>query len=228
MPLKVLPCDHEDLDACLDIQWQASEFIPLWQFIFPNGGTPALRKNITYHMQREYDDPSVHFLKVIDTSKPNKLIAYAKWTVVRSQTVDRYSNVWMNANADVLATPSRPPHVPAEETNELLFDQFMAKATPIRNAHIGTQTIVLDNMSVLPDQQRQGAGKLLLQTLVDFADERTLPCYVESTPFAHNMYIHQGFRDVDKLDIDLGKWKRGYGVYTTAMLHRDAKGTLRE
>ncbi|KAL8776938.1 MAG: hypothetical protein Q9213_008079 [Squamulea squamosa] len=217
MPFVVLPCVLADLETCSSIQWEASASIPLWQIIFPNGGTRALRENIAYHMQHEFEDPNVHFYKVIDTSMPERLIACAKWIVTKGQSAPTHDH------DHVPATTFTPPYVPSEDTNEPLFSQWTAEATPIREAYLKDRTIVLDDLSVRPEYQWQGAGKLLLKTFVGFADERVLPYYVESTPIAYNMYIHQGFREVDKVDMDLGQWKQGHGVYRITMLYRDPK-----
>ncbi|KAL8813930.1 MAG: hypothetical protein Q9223_006813 [Gallowayella weberi] len=214
--LRVHPCDPEDLRTCSSIQWQASATNPLWQLIFPRGGTRALLDNIAHHMQREFGDTTVHFYKVVDTLDPGKIIAYAKWTVVKNGPVPT------RQIQDIPATPN-PPRVPCEDTNEALFNAFTGQATPIREAHLNGPTVVLDNLSVDSAHQRQGAGKLLLEALINFADEYGLPCYVESTSAIRDMYIHRGFREVDNLEIDLGSWKPGYGVYKTAMLYRDAQ-----
>ncbi|KAL8678351.1 MAG: hypothetical protein Q9186_005276 [Xanthomendoza sp. 1 TL-2023] len=216
MPLSVHPCDPEHLRTCSSIQWQASATNTLWQLIFPNGGTRALLENIAHHMGREVDDPTVRFYKVVDTTNPAKIIACAKWTVVKSQLVTT------GGNQDV-PVPSSPPQVPGEDTNEALFNHFIGEATPIREAHLNGPTVVLDDLSVDPAHQRQGAGKLLLEVLIDFADESNLPVYVESTPAVRDMYLHRGFREVDHLEIDLGRWKPGCGVYSTVMLYRDAQ-----
>ncbi|KAL8775224.1 MAG: hypothetical protein Q9209_000230 [Squamulea sp. 1 TL-2023] len=185
--------------------------------MFPNGGTRALQDNITYHMQYEFEDPNVHFYKVIDTLTPERLIACAKWIVTRGLSAPTHD--YDNTPAPAFI----PPFVSGEDTNEPLFSQWTAEATPIREAHLRVRTVVLDDLSVKPEHQWQGAGKLLLRTFIEFADERALPCYVESTPIAYNMYIHEGFHEVDKVDIDLGQWKQGFGVYRTSMLYRDAK-----
>lgn len=169
-------------------------------------------------MRREYDDPTVHVYKVVDTSNPDTPVAYAKWTVVKSGS----------GSLEGDKTPPKPPQVPEGDTNEHLFDQFIGDVTPIRQAHLSGPTIVLDNLSVDPANQRQGAGKLLVDTLVNFADETGLPCYVESTPAAREMYIHRGFREVDRVDIDLGRWEQGFGMYRTTILSRDAHGRGQE
>ncbi|KAI4268944.1 MAG: hypothetical protein L6R38_007662 [Xanthoria sp. 2 TBL-2021] len=251
MSFKVIPCSPSNLHTCCSIYWQATASNPLLSLIYPNGGTENLQRNITYHNLREHDGPNVQMFCVVDTSLQDKLIAYAKWTVVNGQpatdgetiplpAASPDSGVRRNArNQNPSGIPSMsgseippgapsssstPPRVPKEDTNDQFFKHFLTLVTPLRSAHLTQQTLVLDDLSVLPEHQRQGAGKLLLRTLIDFADSRNLPCYIESTPVAYDMYIHQGFREVDKLEIDLGQWRQGCNVYRTSLLYRDARG----
>ncbi|KAL8853131.1 MAG: hypothetical protein Q9221_002013 [Calogaya cf. arnoldii] len=251
MPFTVRPCFRENLSTCCSIQWQASARNPLLSLIYPNGGTEALQNNITYHLHREYLDNHVQMFCVVDTSVQDKLIACVRWTVMNghqsanveggrtipsmngkpSSAADSDSTVEQDIRSPsttsegtpATPSPSAAPPVPPEDTNGPLFSHFISAISSLRSAHQPHQTVVLDDLSVIPEHQWQGAGKLLLRKLIDFADARNLPCYIESTPVAYNMYIHQGFREVDKLDIDLGKWRPGYAVYRTSLLYRDAQ-----
>ncbi len=223
MSFRVVPCEPGNLHICCSIKAQAFAANPLFSLIYPNGGTEALQKSFTYHSLLEYDSPDIHMYCVVDALDRDKLIAYAKWAVVNGQPRDDGGTGSVSGDGTLPVVSSKAPHVPPEDTYDPLFQHFLSEATPIRKAHLTTQTIVLDDLSVKPEHQWHGAGKLLLRTLIDFADKKCLPCYIESTPGAYNMYTHQGFREVDKLDIDLGQWKQGYGVYRTSMLYRDPK-----
>lgn len=235
MSFQVRPCGQSDFSDCCAIQSKVNATNPLLSLIYTDGGTEALQKNLTYHMQRESRYPDVHIFCVVDTSNQNKLIAFAKWVVTDGQT----ANVGKerdapNQNPSTAGPspppslpprpPSSPPPVPPSDTNAALFNHFITAVTPLRSRHWTQKTLVLDDLCVLPSHQWRGAGKLLLRSLIDFADEQKLPCYIESTPVAYDMYIHQGFREVDTLDIDLKPWRQGGTVYRTWLLYRDAKG----
>ncbi|KAL8878273.1 MAG: hypothetical protein Q9198_003878 [Flavoplaca austrocitrina] len=240
MSFQARPCGQSDFSVCCAIQSEVNSTNPLLSLIYTDGGTKALQENLTYHMQRESRYPDVHIFCVVDTANQNKLIAFAKWVVIDGQTANAgkegdapnqnpstagEGTASMNETSPAATSPpSSPPPVPPSDTNGALFNHFITAVTPIRSRHWTQKTLILDDLCVLPSHQWRGAGKLLLQTFIDFADEQKLPCYIESTPVAYDMYIHQGFREVDILDIDLGRWRQGGTVYRTSLLYRDAKG----
>ncbi|KAI4240062.1 MAG: hypothetical protein L6R42_011594, partial [Xanthoria sp. 1 TBL-2021] len=187
MSFKVIPCSPSNLHTCSSIHFQASASNPLLSIIYPNGGTANLQRNITDHNLREYDGLKVQMFCVVDTSLQDKLLAYAKWTVVKGQPAADGENIplpaassdsgvrrnarnqnpsgiaSMNGSEIPPAAPSSsstPPRVPKEDTNDQFFSHFLTLVTPLRSAHLTQQTLVLDDLSVLPEHQRQGAGKL--------------------------------------------------------------------
>ncbi|KAL9001454.1 MAG: hypothetical protein Q9169_000029 [Polycauliona sp. 2 TL-2023] len=214
MSFTVLPCTPSDLPTCCAIQFQAYASNPFLSILYPNGGTEALQKNLTYHLSLEHRYPTVQMFRVVDASDQDKTIAFARCTVV-------------DGHPPPIVDDVHAPPVPASDTNEPLFNSFRTAISPLRSTHLAhPPIIILEDLCVTPSYQWRGAGKLLLKSLTDFADERNLPCYVESTPVAYNMYIHQGFREVDGLDIELREWRRGEAVYRTALLKRDKRGVV--
>ncbi|KAI4144300.1 MAG: hypothetical protein L6R39_004246 [Caloplaca ligustica] len=227
MRLQVLPCSLEDLPTCSSIQWQAFAANPNWQILFPNGGTSDLQRMTAYHMRREYPNSDMFFVKVVDTSSPDLILGFAKWTIenhhLATHTDERNTMDGKTRNGQENFTESSPlrPQVAEGDSNDAPFKEWMPELIGIRHRHLkGNPTLVLDELAVRPEHQWQGAGTLLLRHLVDFADAVGMPCYLESTPVAYSMYIRQGFRKVDEFVIDLGKWKEGYGMYKTAVLYR--------
>lgn len=72
-----------------------------------------------------------------------------------------------------------------------------------------------------PKHQRRGAGRKLLKWGTDLADEsRVLPCYLEASEMGQPLYRSLGFRDVETLDMDLGKWG-GEGIYHHYVMYRE-------
>ncbi|KAL8672198.1 MAG: hypothetical protein Q9168_003330 [Polycauliona sp. 1 TL-2023] len=256
MSFTVLPCTPSILPTCCAIQWQACASNPFFSLLYPNGGTEALQKDITYHLRLDYEWPDVHMFCVVDTSDQDKPIAFAQWTVRnflqpadtdgknisspatgseaagRTETVDQNPSTaeegmeGTKENAIPPATPSStaPPVPDPNDTNPRLFNHYQSSIAPLRSAYQTPGVVMLDDLSVTPSHQWRGAGKVLLKRLTDFADKRNLACYIEATPVAYDMYIHQGFREVGRLDIDLVEWREGEGVYKIAVLVRDARG----
>ncbi|KAI4221595.1 MAG: hypothetical protein LQ349_007805 [Xanthoria aureola] len=212
MPLKVIPIIPEDLDTCCSIHYGAYNDNPFFQVLYPKGHTNDLQKNLTYHDRREHKDPHVHMFCVIDTASKDKIIGAAKWTVVHPGV----------PSGEQDEQGHDPPGIPDEDLNAPFFYHFLDVVQPLRKIHQTRKTIVLSDLSVLEGHRHQGAGRLLVKTLIDFADKEGLPCYLESTPKGYNMYKQLGFRDVDKLEMDLGQWKKGLDVYKLALMYRDA------
>lgn len=47
---------------------------------------------------------------------------------------------------------------------------------------------------------------MLIQWALEQAQELDLPAYLEASPDGHRLYLKNGFRDIDVLEIDLSQW----------------------
>lgn len=47
---------------------------------------------------------------------------------------------------------------------------------------------------------------MLLKHSLDLADAEGKVAYIEATPAGHELYLKMGWRDVDRIEIDLSKW----------------------
>ena len=72
---------------------------------------------------------------------------------------------------------------------------------------------VLDIIHTHPSHQGRGAATQLLKWGTDLADEMRMHCYVESSPAGYPLFKNHGFEDVTDIEIDLGKYRDGYGSY---------------
>ncbi|KAL8907444.1 MAG: hypothetical protein Q9207_001414 [Kuettlingeria erythrocarpa] len=170
-------------------------------------------------MRLEIGDPDIHFLKIADASAPDTILGYAKWTVTGG------SATRATRREEFAGEPFNPPAVPKEDSNVDIFNGWLPELVKKRRQYLAElHTVVLDDLWIAPDHQRQGAGTMLLRCLVNYADERGLRCYLESTPVALPMYWSQGFREVDTVEVNLAKWREGFGVYKAAILYRNVTG----
>lgn len=64
-------------------------------------------------------------------------------------------------------------------------------------------------MATDPKYFRKGAGKALMQAVVDVADEEALPCFLEGSPEAERLYASVGFVHVGEFRVDLGRFEGG-------------------
>lgn len=180
-------------------------------------------------MQCEFGMPDMYFYKAVKTSvSEEEVIGFAKLTVENGDLLtgeDNGKETTQGEEAKTISSSSlSPPEVPEEDSNKAFFNDWFPEIIEIRHKHLaGKRTVMLDDLCVWPNSQRKGVGTLLLKHLLDFADDKGLPCYIESTPFAHKTYIRQGFQEIDAVEINLQRWKHDYGVYRTAILYRGAQ-----
>lgn len=84
---------------------------------------------------------------------------------------------------------------------------------------------VLSLFFVHPDFQRRGIGTLLLQWGLKKADELKAKLWLSSTPQAVTTYEKNGWKVVQRYDVDLGKY-RGFGIYSRAWMLRQPRETV--
>ena len=73
-----------------------------------------------------------------------------------------------------------------------------------RKKYIYIATLVTD-----PAHQGHGVGSALMHWVTAEADADGVPCWLQSTPVAHGLYYHVGFRDVGRLEVDLRQFAQG-------------------
>jgi GNAT superfamily N-acetyltransferase len=71
---------------------------------------------------------------------------------------------------------------------------------------VNTGPLDLAALGTAPKYQRQGAGAKLLEWGLERADDRGLTVYVEGTPAAVPLYERSGFREIERLKLELAPW----------------------
>jgi len=73
----------------------------------------------------------------------------------------------------------------------------------------GKQYIHIGTAVTHPSHQRKGVGSALVRWATSKADRDGVPCWIQSSPVAHGVYYHCGFRDVGRLEMDLREFAPG-------------------
>ena len=82
----------------------------------------------------------------------------------------------------------------------------------------------LKELYVRPEYQRQGLGGLLVAFGVHEADKLGLAAYTEATPEGLGLYLKHGFKEVDRVTVDLEQWGGPKGDFNSyGLLYREAK-----
>jgi len=83
---------------------------------------------------------------------------------------------------------------------------------------------VLKELYVRPEFQRKGIGGTLVEWGVKKADELGLVAYTEASPKGLGLYLKHGFKEVDRVTVDLEPWGGEKGtVHSYGLLVRNAR-----
>ncbi|KAJ5813391.1 uncharacterized protein N7503_000141 [Penicillium pulvis] len=149
---------------------------------------------------------------LITEQATNKPVAFTWWAHSKGQTKAQWEEGYANRY--------RPPTM-----NGALMDATGGVRYMKRANLLGEKKFFqLKELFVLPEYQRQGLGGLLVAYGVHRADELCLPAYTEATPEGLGLYLKHGFKEVDRVTVDLEKWGGPKGDFNSfALMYREAK-----
>ncbi|KAI1109169.1 acyl-CoA N-acyltransferase [Nemania sp. NC0429] len=197
MPLIVQPATEADAVRSAQIEKAAYSSSPFNSTLFPGPfPQPAPGKNPRAEemVRLASDDPSVRWLKVVDTDIPAtednaQMIGFAQWNINDgSERPAQRRTFGPGCNAEA-----------CEALFGGLYELRLKHYTGVKHVH-------LTALHVDPHHQRRGAGKLLVMWGIEEAKKLDLPGFLESTEEGHTLYKSCGFRDFDKQAIDFTKW----------------------
>ncbi|KAL6863674.1 putative GNAT family acetyltransferase [Trichoderma novae-zelandiae] len=193
MPLTVVPATEADLPRSIAIERRAYGPNKASSIFFPGKGL-SLEDRVAQMSARKREDPACQWIKVVDADLEAKgeesMIAFSQWFV--------YS-------ADVKPSPVKRSWGPG--TNPEACDSFFGEMDRRWwNRFEGKPHVYLKLLHTDPDHQRRGAGGMCLQWGVSMADRLGLVSYLEASEEGRPLYERYGFREVDRIVVDLSKW----------------------
>ncbi|CAG8953782.1 hypothetical protein HYFRA_00006673 [Hymenoscyphus fraxineus] len=212
MPLKVEECKDSDMSRTFEILSQAfAHKHPYIDAAFPAHTTPAGRANGAARMlHTKHQDPCAKFLKVIDTDT-GTMIAQAKWNIYKNTIppeLDLDGEFWDDEEE--------------KEYAQLLCREYLLpRRAAIRES--GGNLMSLDLLTVDPEFQRRGAGRLLVRWGTALADELGCTAVVEATDCGVGLYQSEGFEDRGRWETRLPeKWEDSRGKQRFTWMVRPA------
>ncbi|KAI0022573.1 acyl-CoA N-acyltransferase [Xylariomycetidae sp. FL0641] len=194
MPLEVKPATAGDALRAATIEHVAYAPNPLNDVLFPGPFAADAVAERAREMAQVLDhDPTVHWLKVVDTDLEGEasMVAFAQWHVVTAEQ------------------RQPPPRTRAfgpgcnPEACELLFGSIAR----MRARALGDRPhVYLKFLQTDPKHQRRGAGAMLIRWGVEEAKKLGLVAYLESSEEGHELYKRCGFHDMEHVPVDLSKW----------------------
>ncbi|OJJ67099.1 hypothetical protein ASPBRDRAFT_48119 [Aspergillus brasiliensis CBS 101740] len=185
-PLRLEPATLADLPALTSL-WYNAFTTPSMRTIWPD--TPGVRQ--WWHDANEHDmrhKPREKYLKVIDTSQNDRIVAYAKWSL---QTAEERGARWPPWHADM-----DPVH----------NDKFLKQLETYREELVGggRANYYLDMLATHTDYRRMGAARLLLEWGCRVADQDGVPVYIDASQAGKPVYERFGFEDRSHVFGDTG------------------------
>lgn len=178
------------------IKAKAFQTSPLSRVLFPppDPQTPKdpARKNPTEIraaslVEKAISDPSVRLVKAF-IPETQQIIGWAKWNFYLDPT-----------NPSPESPITWPPGA-----NLALKEHFKKALYKPRNSHMrGKAYFFMRFLAVLPDYQRQGVGKKMLEWGLKQADELGVECWIDATPAGLGLYKKFGWEEVNVVTIDL-------------------------
>jgi GNAT superfamily N-acetyltransferase len=176
-----------DAPALVDIYFCAFSIDAISLLCFPRNNVSAY--NFWYDsIVEEIADPHSHFICVYDSDSPSQtVVAYGKW----------------NGPAAPLSNPDELPKWP-EGGDEALANHFFWNLLS-RHAKImeGRKHWYLELLATRPNYQGKGAAGKLLRWGLERADQDGTETYLEASPDGKPIYEHFGFKEVDRLVVEL-------------------------
>ncbi|KAL7626862.1 hypothetical protein AAE478_003636 [Parahypoxylon ruwenzoriense] len=182
MPLVVLPARIVDVEPVYDVYFAAFKDEPILQFLYPRG---VDRKAHTEGMIQWWNhDKTSYTMKCLD-SDTGKIVGMATWDLFHQPGKE---NGW-----------ERPAGIPWLEGKEKERAEAILNAMwDIRDQLFGTRRKYI---SVHPEYQRRGIGRLLMQWGIDVAEKFGVPIYTESSQAGLGLYESVGFERLTHLSL---------------------------
>lgn len=226
MPLQVLPLDVSDFDQLVrhaDTGSPGDDCVAppnpvAWPVTTRAEAQTRARCAFALQKRRLLQDPTVRFLKVVDTEAggDENIVAVARWHCYpEGYDYDREAHwemapdtavpllPYMSSEGHDLPLPSYPPpnfniaihnHILSER------DVFRPHWTPR-----GKPCWILMHLTTRPSHRKRGAAAMLIRWGLARAGEEGAPAYLEAGAAARGMYEKFGFKQVGALrKVDLG------------------------
>lgn len=185
MPLTLRKATAEDAQALTDIYFSAFSIDAISLIVFPRN-SPAVYKFWYDSVIEEIVDPNSHFVCIVDTDSPNQaVVAYAKWNSPAAP-----------AGGELPQWPAGSDHAVANH----FFGNLISRHARIME---GRKHWYLELLATRPEYQGKGAAGKLLRWGMNRSDEDGTETYLEASPDGKPIYEHFGFKEVDRLVVDL-------------------------
>ncbi|RDW58485.1 hypothetical protein BP5796_12415 [Coleophoma crateriformis] len=181
MPLHLQPAIPSDASALTQIFFSAFHpEDPFEALIYPYGATPKAMEHGYKSIAKNFEDPNVYYLKVVDTeiapdNKGSEIIAWARWKIWREERPQELWDVsWQLEQPDL----SKAKDGVIDDVDVRVEQVFYDKLQEMRRKYIRD----MSSLCTRPTQQRRGAASMLLKWGMNLADREGLDIFAQASP----------------------------------------------
>ncbi|KAK5694027.1 hypothetical protein LTR97_009645 [Elasticomyces elasticus] len=207
MPLEVQLMEEEDAPAFATIDGLAmADWATGQAMVLAMSSEGENRHDVIERWMRQdfRNNSEMVWLKVVDTELENEIIACALWRFALSGDSPKIEAPAPVQEVEVKKDEQKPTIWSALEQSWNAFRAEFVGSSPHANLQI---------CIVHPEQQRRGAGSMLVKWGCDKADERGLTCILGASEAGLKLYKNFGFEIVKLTTMDL----RPFGVDATEL-----------
>jgi len=216
-----------DLPSMISIYISAFSLEYVNSYAMPPATCTPARKTRWLHDRFSgfFSKPELHMYKVVE-SGTGKTVAWSRWcfpyTLTAEEREERRREKEQEERDVLEGRRTEYPEGANVEVCKALFGglRVMREKYMDPSQHYFVHLVATD-----PDYQRRGLATMLLRHGLALADADNMRTYIEATASGHPVYLKLGWKDVDRLDIDLKKWGIEEPGYHWAMI-REPVGKL--
>lgn len=180
----------------------------LYRTIYP--GPPSthpgiIESNVVRHKKALLEDPDYRITSLVGCHDPEvgeewKVVAFVKYALFDHE-----------ARKGREKGMQEEPRVWPEGTHVGVIDYFYPRLLEGRERwgeKLGKYVFV-DILATDPEWQRMGAGKMLMESVIEEADRLGWPCFLEGSEEGMKLYESLGFVKQEAILVDLARWEGG-------------------
>ncbi|PSN69729.1 hypothetical protein BS50DRAFT_295224 [Corynespora cassiicola Philippines] len=215
MPLQVLPLQLEDFGQLVShaVSYPPGDDLvgPPTPICCPVKTREEAQDRLSFHFDKQKSrfigDPTVRYMKVIDTEKQDFIVSIARW---------HYYPAGYNFDSEIhWETHSPPPdQIIPHGFNIALHNYILTTRDAARSlwTRPNASCWILMHMVTHPSYRGKGAAGLLIRWGIEQAEKDRVPAYLEAGVMGRPIYERHGFVQVgDLLQVEL----RDYGLDAT-------------
>ena len=157
---------------------------------------------ISRHKDSLLNDPTCHFITLIHCEEPEvgepwKVIAFVKYHIY-----DTVESIESRTDAGHREWP--------EGTHGKMVEEVWSRISDARHRYGGTlgPHVDVEILATEPGFHRMGAGRMLMDAVMEEADRLKLPAYLEGSEEGRRLYEACGFVGKEDIWIDLLRWEK--------------------